>query len=162
MSGMEALLIAGAGASVLSGVMGASGAAQQARAAQQAANFQAEVQEQQAQAERDRAAVEAQDFRREGSRARAASLARMGASGTVASEGSPLLVDEAFVKELALGSARIQHGGEVRGTRLDQQAELTRAEGRSARRAGGINAGASLLSGLSGGASILSGSTAFS
>lgn len=143
-----ATIIAGA-ASALSGVVGAMGAIQQGRAAQQAANYQAEVQEQQAEYERQASAVEASDFRREGHRRRASSFARTGASGVSQTSGSPLMVDEAFVKDVALGSARILHGGEVRGTRLEQQAGLSRAEGKASRAAGGIRAGQSLLTGFS-------------
>lgn len=134
--------------SVASGVLGAIGQQRQAEAQAQAAEFQAKTLEQRARSEREAAAAEAQDFRRQGSRARAASIARTGGSGVEADTGSPLLVDEAFVKDVALGSSRIRHGGEVRGTRLDQQAGLSRSQAGFARQAGGIQAGTSLLSGF--------------
>lgn len=126
---------------------------QQGKAAQKAAEFQARVQEQQANAERQAAAAEAEDFRRRFSRRRAGNVARLGGSG-VDIAGSPLLVFEDFEREAALQSSRLLNIGDVRATRLEQQADLTRAGGRSARRAGTLRAGQSLLSG---GASLLSG-----
>jgi hypothetical protein len=68
----------------------------------------------------------------------------------VSPTGSPLLVDESFVKDIALGSARILQGGEVRGTRLTQQGELARFQGKNAKAASRIRAGQSLLSGFAG------------
>lgn len=135
--------------SIGSGLLGAFGALKSGKAAAQAAKFQAKILEQQAASERDVSRAEAEDFRRRGSRARASSIARLSGTGA-AIEGSPLLVDESFVKDIALGSARILQGGEVRGTRLGQQAVLSRFEGKAARTAGRIGAGASLLSGLRG------------
>lgn len=135
--------------SIGSGILGAIGAIQEGNAADKAGKFQQKVLDQQAASERDKAGAEAEDFRRGGSRARASSLARLAASGA-APEGSPLLVDAAFVKDIALGSSRVLQGGDVRGTRLEQQGVLARFEGRNAKSASRIRAGQSLLSGFSG------------
>lgn len=135
--------------SIAGGFLGAFGAIQEGKAADRAGKFQQKVLDQQAASERDVSRADAEDFRRRGSRARASSISRLSASGA-AVEGSPLLVDEAFVKDIALGSARILQGGEVRGTRLNQQGVLARFEGKNAKFASKIKAGQSLLSGFEG------------
>ena len=135
--------------SIGGGILGAIGAIQEGKAADKAGKFQQKVLDQQAASERDVAGASAEDFRRSGSRKRASSIARLSGGG-VAPEGSPLLVDEAFVKEIALGSGRLLHGGAVRGARLEEQGELARFQGRNAKAASRIKAGSSLLSGLSG------------
>ncbi len=131
------------------GAVGAIGAIQQGQAAKASGDFQQGVLDQQAAGERDKAGADAEDFRSRGGRARASSLARLGASGAGAT-GSPLLVDEAFVKNIALGSARIAQGGDVRAQRLGQQGTLSAFQGRSARTGSFFSAGSSLLSGLGG------------
>lgn len=126
-------------------VIGAVGAVQQGNANAAAADFNARIAAQQADAERDAAAAEARDYRRSESGKRAASRTARLASGVTMS-GSSLLVDEAMVREAALGSARIVHGGAVRGHRLDQESALYRMNARNARTAGYLKAGSSLLS----------------
>ena len=147
--------------SIAGGFLGAVGALQAGKAADRAGKFQQAVLDQQAASERDVSRAVAEDFRRRGSRARASSIARLSASGA-AVEGSPLLVDEAFVKDIALGSARILQGGEVRGTRLAQQGVLARFEGKAAKAASKIRAGQSLLTGFRGAADSFSGAGAIS
>lgn len=134
---------------LVGGIIGAAGAIRQGKAAENAAEAQAAIQQQQAQSERANASVEASDFRRRGSAALASSRARAGASGIAQDTGSPLLVNDDFVREIALGSMRIQQGGAVRGQRLDQQSMLTRAEGKSARKASNYAAWGSILNGTS-------------
>lgn len=143
--GIEALLGALA---VGGGALKAIGSIQEGNAAGNAADFNARASEQQAAQERDAAAAEGRDYRRQEGRRRASSLAARGASGTTGA-GSPLLVDEATVREIALGASRIKYGGDVKATRLQQEAELYRMRGRSSRTAGYLNAGTSLLSGAS-------------
>ncbi len=140
---------AAAALSIGSGVFGALGALRQGAAARAAGKFQQKVMKQQAASERSAARAEAEDLRISGSRARASSLARLGASGVDVS-GSPLMVDEAFVRDVALQSARALHGGQVRGQRLEQQGKLARFAGNNARTASFFGAGSSLLSGLRG------------
>lgn len=128
--------------------LGAVGNIQQGNAAARAGEFNARVSEQQAKAERDAAAAEGKDYRRGERRKLASSTAAYGGTGVISSAGSPLLVNEATVREIALGAARIRQGGEARATRLEQQAELDRMNARSSRTAGYIGAGSSLLSGF--------------
>jgi hypothetical protein len=66
----------------------------------------------------------------------------------VTQEGSPLLVDEATVREIALASARKLHGGSVRASRLEDDASLQGMKADYAETAGYLNAGKSLMSGF--------------
>jgi hypothetical protein len=155
---MSLAAVAAIGGTALSAVGAIAQGAAAERAAEaeaRAAEFNARIAEQQAAREREAAAVEAEDFRRREGAKRATARAARGASG-VTMAGSPLLVDEATVREIALGSSRLINQGAVRGTRLEQDAELSRMSGRTARQrgknartAGFINAGTTLLSGAS-------------
>ena len=71
----------------------------------------------------------------------------MGASGVDPATGSPLLVSEDIAGEVELQAQRIRAGGEVRATRLEQQAQLSRLQGRQAQTGGFLRAGSLLLSG---------------
>ena len=132
------------------GLLSAVGGIQQGRAAQDAANFEADVFNQRARSERQAAGVEAEDFERKFSATRASSIARSGASGIDPTSGSALLVDEALVREGVLQESRIRHAGQVRGQRLDDQAGLSRQRGKFAKKAANIGAIGSLLTGFSG------------
>lgn len=112
------------------------GTALQARAANRESKFQSAIQRQQADRERQIAAANEEDFRRQQSRLQAASRAAQGASGTQTGTGSSLLVSEDFAAETELQALRLRAGGETRATRLEQQATLTRRAGRSTARSG--------------------------
>lgn len=145
MTGME--LFFGA-LSAVGTVLSAAGSIAAGQAQAEAAEFNAEVAEQQAAAERDAAASEAKDFRRREMRqVSAARAARLATGVTLA--GSPLLVDSSTVREIALGSSRLRHAGEMRGNRLDNEAQLERARAKSAVTASYLQAGSSLLGGFS-------------
>ncbi|PDT71739.1 hypothetical protein CO683_00845 [Bradyrhizobium ottawaense] len=139
--GLETLaLVAGIGGSVLSGA----GAIQKGQAAKQAADYNAAVDAQRAAEERDRAQADTQDYIRKGSNTVEAGRALRGVTG-VTNEGSPLLVDEATVREVALGAARTLHGGELRASRLEDDAKLQKMKGEHAVTASYLDAGSSLL-----------------
>lgn len=135
-----------AGAAVAGAGVGAVGAIQQGKAAQSAAEFNAKVGMQQAGREREIAGLQAEQFSRSQqallSRARAARLA----SG-VSFQGTPALLDEQAVDEIAYNEALIRAGGEVKATRIEQDAALSRFGGQSARMSGMFRAGGSLLQG---------------
>lgn len=139
-----AIMIASAAASAVQAV----GAIQSGQAQSKQAAYQAQVYQQQAAREREVAASQEEDYRRQQSRLMAARRAALGASGIEASTGSPLLVSQDFAGEAELQALRIRNAGDVSATRLEQQAGLTRAEGASARTAGFMRAGSSLLSGF--------------
>jgi len=117
------------------------------QAAEQSANYQAAVQTQQAQREKENAKVRAEDYRRAASAAQGTSRAMLGASGISPSTGSPLLVASDFAVEKELNIRRLQNQGKVTSNRLLQSAELTRTSGRNARTASYLSAGSSLLTG---------------
>jgi len=128
--------------------LSALGAISQGRAANKQAEFQAKVQEQQAQRNRDIAEVEEKDFRRSQSQLLAQRRAALGASGVEQGTGTPLLAAEDFAGETELQARRIRAGGNVGASRLEQQAGLTRAAGRSSQQRGLFRGGSSLLSGI--------------
>ena len=136
-------------------------AVQQGKAQEAQLEFQAGVQEQQAatarqQADRDRqvAAINESDARRESSRTFAARRAALGAAGIEQSTGSPLLAVSDFATEAELQALRIRAGGETDALRKEQEADIlsqsagfSRSGARNARSQGFVRAGASLLQG---------------
>lgn len=127
--------------------IGAVGAIGQGMAAGQQAKLQSSVLAQQATSEREQAGASEDDFRRRQSRVMAARRAALGASGVDSATGSPLLVSEDMAGEAELQALRIRHGGEVRATRLEQQAQLARLQGKSAQTGGLLRGGSLLVSG---------------
>jgi len=123
----------------------------EAKEAEAHADYKSAVELQQAKRERQVTAVEEEDFRREQSRRLAQRRAAMGAGGFEAGTGSPLLAAEDFAAESELQAQRIRSGGDLRASRMEQQAGLTRTSGmmasRSAKRTGYARAGSSLLTG---------------
>lgn len=137
--------IAASAAAATAGI-GAVGAIQQGKATQAAAEFNAATLAQQAQREKEIAGLQAEQFSKAQSRLRSSMLAKRVASG-VQLTGTPVLVDEDAIDEIAFNEALIRSGGEIKATRLQQQAELERFGGRSARLSGLFRAGQSLLQG---------------
>lgn len=134
-------------ATAASAGIGAIGAIQSGQAAKSQANFQSTVMQQQADRERQDAAIQADNFRQQQSRALATRRANMGASGIDPSQGSPLMVDADFAGESELQALRIRNGGEVAATRLEQNAALTRSAGANAMTGSYFRAGSTLLTG---------------
>ena len=139
-TGVEIALIASA-------AVGAVGAIQQGQAAGQQAKIQAGILGQQAAQEKRAAAASEADFRSRQSRLMAQRRAALGASGVQPGTGSPLLVSEDFAGEVELQALRIREGGEIRSTRLQQQAGLQRFAGQQAQTGGFLRGGSLLLSG---------------
>ena len=139
-TGIEIALIAGAAVSAV-------GSIKEGQAAKQRGGLQARILTQQATSEREQAAGREEDFRRSQSRVMAARRAGLGGAGIDPSTGSPLLVSEDIAGEVELQAQRIRAGGEVRATRLEQQATLQRLSGRQAATGGLLRGGSLLLSG---------------
>ena len=142
------MAIASSTALLIAGGLGAASSLSQGIAANRQAKFEAAVGRQQATREREISAAEEDDFRRRQSAFLAERRAALGGSGVDVGSGTPLLSSEDFAAEVELQARRIRAGGETRATRLEQQASLTRAAGRSARSRGLFRAGSSLLSGF--------------
>ena len=134
-------------ATIGSAALSAVGAVQKGQAADAQAKLQSRVLRQQAESQRQQSAADEADFRARQSRLLAQRRAALGASGVDPASGSPLLVSEDFASEVELNALRIRAGGEVRATRLEQQAGLQRFQGRAARTSGFFRGGSLLLTG---------------
>jgi len=141
--GLE-LAVLGTIAGVAGGAMSAAGAIQKGKAAEEAANYNAAVDAQRAAEEKDAAGAATQDYIRKGSDTLESGRAARGVTG-VTSEGSPLLVDENTVRQVALGAARTLQGGELRANRLQDDAKLQKMKGDAAVTGSYLDAGSSLL-----------------
>jgi hypothetical protein len=139
--GLETLALA---AGIGGGLMGAAGSIQKGQAAQQAATYNVAVDNQRAAEEQDQAGAQTQDYIRKGSDTVESAVASQGATG-VTGEGSPLMVDENTVRQVALGAARTLQGGELRANRLKDDATLQRMKGDNAVTSSYLDAGSSLL-----------------
>ena len=124
-------------------------------AAKRQTEGQAEIEQQRAERERQVAGQQEGDFRARQRRAAAAVRAAGGARGIDIGSGSPLLSSQDFTRETERQALRIREGGEIRATRLEQQASLLRSSGKAKRTAGFFKAGSSLLGGAVRTASIL-------
>ncbi len=118
------------------------------QAASNAAKFQSAVLLQQAAREKEIAERDAEIFRRTQNRLLASQHARRAGAGVLLQEGTPLLVEDATIDEILLGEATIRQGGQVRATRLSEEAALARFRGRAARTQGVFPAGSTLLTGF--------------
>ena len=134
---------------VIGTVTSAVGAIRQGKALEAQAKLQAGVLEQRAESERLRFEAAERDFRRARDFDLASLRAAGGASGVVQTAGSPLLGRDAFASQAELQALRIRFGGKTAATRLQQQAQLQRFQGRAARQAGLIKGFSLFASGLS-------------
>ncbi len=142
-----ALSLASGAVGLIGSAVQASGQRRAAEAEAQANEFNAKATRQQAESERDAAGAEADDYQRRQSRIMAERRAAGGASG-ITNAGSPLLVEESMLREIALGTSRIGHQGFVRESRLEDSATLDTMRAGNAREAGRRAAGATLLTGF--------------
>ena len=144
--------------SIAAGQAQARQAKAQAEASARQSEAQAEISRQQAARETQVSAQQEEDFRSRQRRAAAAVRAAGGARGVDISVGSPLLSAQDFIRETERQALRIREGGEVRSTRLEQQAALLGARAGSLRALGSSKASAASTAGFFGaGASLLSG-----
>lgn len=152
MTGMEAALIGSAvmtaGGQIFSGFSEQRGQAEAARANRQQGAW-----------ERARAAVEADDYRVKGSRARATDFVRRAASGVDPDSGTSSAVDLATTGEIQYGAETIMREGMLRSYRLEQEAKLREKKGRNAVMSGFINAAGTGLTAASSLSRYSSGST---
>ena len=139
----------GAIIAIVGGVLGAVGAEKEGQAAKDQANFESAITEQQAERERRIAAGDEEGFRIAQGRLQGDRQAQLGASGVDPTTGSPVDTGGDLAAEIELQALRIREGGQVRGTRLDQESLLVVKAGENAKTRGQFRAGASLLSGAS-------------
>lgn len=136
-----------AGVAAAGAAVSAVGAIRQGKAQANALEYQADIANQQAEQERIASRQESEDFRLNQSRLMAKRRAIMGGSGVESTTGSPLLVSEDFATETELNARRIRSGGELRATRLGQQAGLYQSQAGGARTGGFVRGGSLLLQG---------------
>lgn len=156
------MVVAGAIPLIMAGVAAAGaavsavGAVRQGKAQANALEYEADIARQQAEQERTASRQEEEGFRRDQSRLLAKRRATMGGSGVDTSMGSPLLASEDFASEVELQAQRIRAGGELRATRLGQQAGLYQSQASGARTAGYVRGGSLLVGGAGDAASLWS------
>ena len=110
------------------------------------AGVESRAKEIQAENERAVSADQERDYRKEQSSELAKRRAAMGASGTEMT-GTPLLAFGDYAAETELQAQRIRESGNIRASRLEQEADLNRLAGKSAMQRGTFRAGAALLTG---------------
>ena len=137
------------GAAIAGGVIGLAGGIYSGISAKSQADAQAGILRQQAASERQIAGLNAEDFKRSTSRLMAKRRAAGGATGIEQGSGSALAVSEDLAAEAEFQRLRILAGGEVRGTRLEQSAALSKRAGQNALIGGFLRGSGSLLSGIS-------------
>lgn len=156
---MTALALVG---SLVSGVVSAIGAIQQANAAADAADYEAAVKERNRRAILAQTDTETEDKRRDNRRQIAAIRTAYGASG-LALEGSPLDVLEDTMIEQETEVERVRYSGKMKAMGYGEEATLARMRADSARSAGAIGAASAIIGGVSGAAKIgMSGGAGFS
>lgn len=138
--GLETLALVG----LAGGALSAGGALFKGQATKDAADYNAAVDYQRAAEEKDQAGASAQDYIRKGSDTVESAVASQGATG-VTGEGSPLMVDENTVRQVALGASRTLQGGQLRASRLQDDATLQKMKGENAVTGSYLDAGGSLL-----------------
>jgi hypothetical protein len=132
----------------------AASAIQQGQAAKNAANYNAQMEERNAQISRQNAAIEEEKQRRQGDLRLGSMRAGYGASG-VAIEGSPLDILEQSAAQEELDALTIRYRGELGAYSSEQEATLSRYRGATAERSGYMQAGSSILMGAARGASMM-------
>lgn len=135
----------GTTALLVSAGVSAFGALAQGFAQRQAAVFNAASLRQQAERQRQISEREAENFRRRQGMIAAAQRVRRAGSGVLPNEGTSLLVEDLTFDEILLGQATIKQGGQVRASRLLDEAALARLRGGAARSEGAFRAGTTLL-----------------
>lgn len=127
-------------ATLVSGIVSASGTiaagkAQEAAAKQEALGLEAKGKEEQAAAQR-----EGEEYERKKDLAQSTLQARAGASGFSATDPTALALADEIERYGTFQQQMAQYGGESRRTGLDEQARFRRMEGKAARKAANISA----------------------
>lgn len=135
--------------SVASAALTAVSAIQQGQNAKKAAEYQATVQEQNAQRAQDIARINAQHRAIQDSATMASQRALLGGGGFEGNTGTPLLVQAATAGRAEQARLTVLNQGDAESIRLLSQAELNRLQGRNAAAEGLSKGGALLLSGVS-------------
>lgn len=144
-----AWIVAAAVAAVASAAISTYSAVSSSQAQAAQARNQAKGLRDQAKYAQDAAAAEAENKRRQYDRILGAQRARYGATGVIASEGTPLLVMMESEEEAALDIARVRHGGAVAAHGLREEARQLRRSAAQTQREGYLTGTATMLQGVS-------------
>ena len=132
---------------IVSAAVSAYAAYASSEAQAQAADYNKKVAKNQQVMSRQAAELEVENRRRLYARQQSAQRAAIGASGLEGSEGSPLLVQMDSAAEAQKDLERVRYAGEVRATGYGAEAKLQKFYARTARKAGYVGVGTSLLAG---------------
>jgi hypothetical protein len=141
--------IVAAGTAAAGTVVSAVGAIRQGQAAAGAANYNAQLAEQNAQIATAQGEAAAQAQQRDSQRNIGRALAAYGASGVQTDTGSPTDVLADSARGAALDNLNIKYNAKLRAMGLQAQAGLDRANASNSETAGYLNATSSILSGAS-------------
>ena len=130
--------------------MQAYGQRQEGQAADTAAEYNQQVLEREAQAKEQKSLIESRRQAGEASRKMSSLRAGLGASGVATGVGAPLEILSAQAQESELENLMIGYEGQTEAAGLREQGKMARWEGKQAKKAGAIGAGATLLSGFGG------------
>lgn len=149
------LIIAGTGIAAAGQIQAGRAAEAEAKSAQNIANYNAAVQEQQAKVARQKAGFEQRRQAKRGERVKSALRAQLGAAGAEIDVGAPLLLQAEQAAELELENLLIGYEGEITAGRAMSQATLDRLQGKLSRQRGKatqqasyFKAGSTLLTGF--------------
>jgi len=143
---VAAVSLAATAASTAIGVMSAQA---NAKAQQNAANYQAQVARNNAEAARQAGEAQAQQVYREGAQRAGLQRAVMAANNLDLGFGSALAIQRDTAEATGLDAATARYNALTQGLGLENQAALLRYQGESARAAGGWQTAGTLLSGVS-------------
>lgn len=127
------------------GMMGALGSISAGTEGKAAGEFNAQIEDNNAQFARAAGEERAQQIIKAGDMARSTTRARASASGLVADTGSPLLVQQEDVYQAALDAEKARYAGSVDASGHASRARLYRLSGNQKEKAGQIGAASSLL-----------------
>jgi hypothetical protein len=127
------------------GLIGAYGSIAAGNEAKAAGEFNARIEEDNAEFAKVAGEERAKQIIRAGDESRSTTRARASASGLVADTGSPLLVQEEAVYQAALGANKARYTASVEAYGHRNRGRLYRMSGRQAQSAGYVRAGASML-----------------
>lgn len=128
--------------------LSAFGQVQAGRQAEATANYNAQLQERQAQANEQRASIASGRQASEAARKMSSLRASMGAAGVKETSGTPLAILGEQARESSLENLTIGYEGQIGAEQKRQEAAMTRTQGRSRRTAANIGAGSTLLTGF--------------
>lgn len=151
----KTLMTIGLGLEAVGGIQAGRAAAAEATSAQALANYNAAVQEREAQAIEQRTGLEQRRQAEEAARAMSRLRAGLGVAGVVPTAGTPLQIQAKQASEFEMENLMLGYRGMTEAARARSAAEIERMGGRLARqrgrakeRAAYVGAGATLLTGF--------------